>query len=87
MEIHSIDGYGTDAYVYLQVNRKEKFRSFVFYYYYYFRLLKNKQVNGYRYAIVQLMNITSLVDTNQIGQKRNKICDCLDLLFFFEILN
>jgi hypothetical protein len=22
MEIHSIDGYGTDAYVYLQVNKK-----------------------------------------------------------------
>jgi hypothetical protein len=86
MEIHSIDGYGTDAYVYLQVNRKEKSRSFVFYYYY-FRLLKNKQVNGYRYAIVQPMNITSLVDTNQIGQKRNKICDCLDLLFSFAILN
>jgi hypothetical protein len=24
MEIHSIDGYGTDAYVYLQVNKKKK---------------------------------------------------------------
>jgi len=23
MEIHSIDGYGTDAYIYLQVNEKD----------------------------------------------------------------
>jgi hypothetical protein len=67
MEIHSIDGYGTDAYIYLQVNKIEFYKIIIFH----FRLLKIKQVNGYQYVIVLLMNIIFHEDINQIGQKRN----------------
>ena len=73
LEIHSIDGYGTDAYIYLQVIIKENIpnskKSNLFYL---IRPLKIKPVNGYQYVIVQHMNITYRANINQIGQKRNK---------------
>jgi hypothetical protein len=68
MEIHSIDGYGTDAYVYLQVNRKKmSYRIVIFV----CRLLKIRRVNGYRYVIELRMNIIYQENINPIGRKRN----------------